>query len=41
MKKEYVKPLVELVEFQPEDSLMDDLTVEESTPGIGEGVEPW
>lgn len=36
MKKEYVKPLAEIIDFQVSDSLMDDLDL--GGPDISEGT---
>lgn len=34
MKKNYIKPFVEMIEFQPKDMIMDDVNI----PGIGGGI---
>ena len=41
MKKEYIKPIVEIIDFQPEDSIMDvdiDSTI---NGGVGAGGGNW
>ena len=43
MTKEYIKPQVEVISFEPEEMLMDnDSTGAGGTVGsLGEGVEEW
>ena len=44
MKKEYIKPLAELIEFQPKDSLMDVLNISDemdTSNGAGIGGDGW
>lgn len=38
MKKEYIKPTAEIVEFQTED---DVLNIDLTDPSFGEGLEDW
>ena len=35
--KEYIKPLAEIVEFQPKDNIMGDLPLDPSTDTSAEG----